>query len=111
MNAVPAARLPSPIRRALALAALGALACSASATAFAQDTARADQVRAYNAEVLKLQSELRRSANAAANGRAAEVLAAAFPGREIVPVNCRPLIWQNGSLHCVTMQLPEGLLA
>jgi agmatine/peptidylarginine deiminase len=23
-------------------------------------------------------------------------------------VNCRPLIWQNGSLHCITMQLPEG---
>jgi len=47
----------------------------------------------------------------AADGRAAEVLAAAFPDREIVPINCRPLIWQNGSLHCVTMQLPEGLLA
>lgn len=46
-----------------------------------------------------------------ADGAAADVLAAAFPGREIVPVNCRPLIWQNGSLHCVTMQLPEGLLA
>ncbi|HET6603721.1 MAG TPA: agmatine deiminase family protein [Xanthomonadaceae bacterium] len=36
-------------------------------------------------------------------------LAGAFPGREIVPVPCRPLIWQNGSLHCLTMQLPEGL--
>ena len=46
----------------------------------------------------------------AADGAAAEVLARAFPGREIVPVDCRPLIWQNGSLHCVTMQLPEGLL-
>jgi agmatine/peptidylarginine deiminase len=42
---------------------------------------------------------------------AAAVLASAFPGREIVAVNCRPLIWQNGSLHCLTMQLPEGLLA
>jgi agmatine/peptidylarginine deiminase len=41
---------------------------------------------------------------------AAAVLAAAFPGREIVPVPCRALIWQNGSLHCVTMQLPEGLV-
>jgi agmatine/peptidylarginine deiminase len=41
---------------------------------------------------------------------AAAVLAQAFPGREIVPVPCRPLIWQNGSLHCVTMQLPEGLV-
>lgn len=46
-----------------------------------------------------------------ADAGAAAVLAAAFPGREIVPVDCRPLIWQNGSLHCVTMQLPEGLLA
>jgi agmatine/peptidylarginine deiminase len=46
-----------------------------------------------------------------ADGPAAEVLAHAFPGREIVPVPCRPLIWQNGSLHCLTMQLPEGLLA
>ncbi|MFY2764929.1 agmatine deiminase family protein [Arenimonas sp. MALMAid1274] len=42
---------------------------------------------------------------------AAAVLARAFPGREIIQINCRPLIWQNGSLHCVTMQLPEGLLA
>jgi agmatine/peptidylarginine deiminase len=47
----------------------------------------------------------------AADGEAAAVLARAFPGREIVPIDCRPLIWQNGSLHCVTMQLPEGLLA
>jgi agmatine/peptidylarginine deiminase len=41
---------------------------------------------------------------------AAAVLAQAFPGREVVLVPCRPLIWQNGSLHCVTMQLPQGLL-
>jgi agmatine/peptidylarginine deiminase len=43
--------------------------------------------------------------------QAARVMAEAFPGREIVPVNCRPLIWQNGSLHCLTMQLPQGVLA
>ena len=46
----------------------------------------------------------------AADNAAAAVLAQAFPGREIVQVPCRPLIWQNGSLHCITMQLPEGLL-
>ncbi|MFT4199074.1 MAG: agmatine deiminase family protein [Pseudoxanthomonas sp.] len=46
-----------------------------------------------------------------ADDAAREVLAQAFPGREIVPVPCRPLIWQNGSLHCITMQLPAGLLA
>ncbi|MCI1729980.1 MAG: agmatine deiminase family protein [Chiayiivirga sp.] len=45
-----------------------------------------------------------------ADAAAVAVLAAAFPDREIVPVPCRPLIWQNGSLHCVTMQLPEGLV-
>ena len=38
------------------------------------------------------------------------VLADAFPGREIVSVPCRSLIWQNGSLHCITMQLPQGLV-
>lgn len=46
-----------------------------------------------------------------ADDGAAAVLAEAFPGREIVQVPCRPLIWQNGSLHCLTMQLPQGLFA
>ena len=45
----------------------------------------------------------------AADDAAAAVLARAYPGRKIVQVPCRPLIWQNGSLHCITMQLPEGL--
>lgn len=44
-----------------------------------------------------------------ADAAALAVLAQAFPDREIVGVPCRPLIWQNGSLHCLTMQLPEGL--
>ena len=34
----------------------------------------------------------------------------AFPDREIVGVDCRALIQQHGSLHCVTMQYPEGFL-
>ncbi len=46
-----------------------------------------------------------------ADAEAASVIAAAHPGREVVQVPCRPLIWQNGSLHCITMQLPRGLLA
>ncbi|MES2859644.1 MAG: agmatine deiminase family protein [Pseudomonadota bacterium] len=45
-----------------------------------------------------------------ADAHAADVLERAFPDREIVTVPCRPLIWQNGSLHCLTMQLPAGLL-
>lgn len=46
-----------------------------------------------------------------ADAEALAVLQKAFPGREIVAVPCRPLIWQNGSLHCITMQLPAGLTA
>jgi agmatine/peptidylarginine deiminase len=45
-----------------------------------------------------------------ADSKAAEILAAAYPGREVVQVPCRSLIWQNGSLHCITMQLPKGLV-
>jgi agmatine deiminase len=34
-----------------------------------------------------------------------------FPNHEIIGIDCRPLIKQHGSLHCVTMQLPEGTLS
>jgi agmatine deiminase len=33
-----------------------------------------------------------------------------FPDREIIGINCRSLIEQHGSLHCVTMQYPLGFL-
>ncbi len=46
-----------------------------------------------------------------ADAHAQAVLADAYPDRTIVPVPCRALIWQNGSLHCITMQLPAGVLA
>ncbi|NZA28025.1 agmatine deiminase family protein [Luteimonas sp. SJ-92] len=46
-----------------------------------------------------------------ADAEARAVLQRAFPAREIVPVPCRALIWQNGSLHCLTMQLPAGSVA
>lgn len=35
-------------------------------------------------------------------------LQTAFPDKEIVGIDCSPLIRQHGSLHCVTMQFPEG---
>ncbi|MDL2323209.1 agmatine deiminase family protein [Bacteroidales bacterium OttesenSCG-928-A17] len=40
---------------------------------------------------------------------AKEQLQKAFPDREIVGINCLPLIKQHGSLHCVTMQFPQEL--
>ena len=41
---------------------------------------------------------------------AAQVLQQAFPDREIVGIDCSPLIRQHGSLHCVTMQYPQNVL-
>lgn len=34
----------------------------------------------------------------------------AFPTREIIGIDCSVLIRQHGSLHCVTMQYPEGVI-
>lgn len=35
----------------------------------------------------------------------------AFPKYDIVPIDCRVLIRQHGSLHCSTMQFPVGVLS
>lgn len=35
---------------------------------------------------------------------------AAFPQHEVIPIDCRALIAQNGSLHCVTMQIPQEVV-
>jgi agmatine/peptidylarginine deiminase len=40
---------------------------------------------------------------------ALERLAACFPDREIVAIDCVPLIRQYGSLHCMTMQFPSSI--
>ncbi|WP_308318758.1 agmatine deiminase family protein [Marinobacter sp. F4206] len=39
------------------------------------------------------------------------ILEDVFPDREIIPINCRALILQHGSLHCVTMQIPAGVVS
>jgi agmatine/peptidylarginine deiminase len=41
---------------------------------------------------------------------AAAELRKAFPDYEIIPVDCRALIRQHGSLHCATMQLPIEII-
>jgi len=42
----------------------------------------------------------------AEDAEAIAVLSGAFPGRDVIPVDCRDIIEQNGSLHCLTMQFP-----
>lgn len=44
------------------------------------------------------------------DAEALEVIGSAYPDREIIPLDCRVLLEQHGSLHCITMQLPEGVL-
>jgi len=48
--------------------------------------------------------------NDPADQQALDVLQRCFPDRELIAINCLPLIQQYGSLHCATMQLPEGVL-
>lgn len=42
--------------------------------------------------------------------KAIEQLQKAFPGYKITAIDCRALIKQHGSLHCVTMQLPIEII-
>lgn len=41
---------------------------------------------------------------------AQEQLQKAFPTRTVIGIDCSAIIKQHGSLHCVTMQYPEGFL-
>jgi agmatine deiminase len=39
--------------------------------------------------------------------RAVEILQGLFPDRRVVAINCEPLVWGMGTIHCVTQQEPE----
>lgn len=41
---------------------------------------------------------------------ALEQISQAFPGYDVMGIPCSVLVEQGGSLHCITMQLPEGVL-
>ncbi len=45
-----------------------------------------------------------------ADEAALDVIRGVFPERAVIGVDCLPLILQHGSLHCVTMQIPKGVL-
>lgn len=46
-----------------------------------------------------------------ADQQAIDALSAVSGERRVVPINCRVPIEEFGSLHCLTMQLPEGALS
>lgn len=41
---------------------------------------------------------------------ACEAIRQAFPGNELIGVDARTIIRQHGSIHCLTMQFPEGVV-
>ena len=41
---------------------------------------------------------------------ARDAIARAFPDREIIGIDSRVIVRQHGSIHCLTMQYPQGVL-
>lgn len=41
------------------------------------------------------------------DARALEILQGLFADRRVVGINCEPLVWGMGTIHCVTQQQPE----
>jgi agmatine deiminase len=39
--------------------------------------------------------------------RALDILQRLFPDRHVIGINCEPLVWGMGTIHCVTQQQPE----
>jgi len=44
------------------------------------------------------------------DGKALAIFNECFVDRKIIGINCRPLLEQHGSLHCVTMHFPPGVI-
>ena len=44
------------------------------------------------------------------DSEALRIIGEAFPGRDIIGIDCRPVIRQHGSLHCCSMQFPLNVL-
>ena len=49
-------------------------------------------------------------AQADLDAEAMRLVAQAFPGRDVIGIDCHSIIRQHGSLHCCTMQFPAGVL-
>ena len=48
--------------------------------------------------------------NVPQDSEALRIFGTLFPDRDVIGIDCRPLILQHGSLHCVTMQYPAAIM-
>jgi len=44
----------------------------------------------------------------AADAAACAIIGGCFPGRRVVPIDCRVLVAGLGTLHCLTQQVPAA---
>ncbi|MBR6195024.1 MAG: agmatine deiminase family protein [Prevotella sp.] len=44
------------------------------------------------------------------DAEALRLIGQAFPGRDVIGIDSRPIIRQHGSIHCCTMQYPKGVI-
>ena len=42
------------------------------------------------------------------DARAIETLQKVFDDRRVIPINCEPLVWGMGTIHCITQQQPKA---
>lgn len=42
------------------------------------------------------------------DARALEIIRRLYPQRDVVGINCEPLVWGMGTIHCVTQQQPKS---
>ena len=48
--------------------------------------------------------------NAPSDARAVEIMRKLCPERRIVPIDSRDILVGGGNIHCITQQLPKGVL-
>jgi agmatine deiminase len=41
------------------------------------------------------------------DARALDTLQSVFPDRRVIPIDCEPLVWGMGTIHCLTQQQPK----
>jgi agmatine deiminase len=61
----------------------------------------------FNDLVFMCQFDTASTSYEAKDQAAATVFGTAFPGKQIIPVDCSDIIYSAGAIHCIVMHVPE----